>query len=120
MMGTKSLTLIAFLLAIPTFGVSLLVWFWAKFKYDKSVASRALVNAILNSYKNDGKEEVLFAVNNTSLSMVFDMLGGQIISGGMGASSVSGILPHPKDDVILNVVMTQASRNRLIVKATTT
>jgi len=116
-MQTKILTLIAFLLAIPTFGISLMVWFFIKFKYDKTMA-RALMPAILRSYKNDGKEEVRFAINNASLSMVFDMYGGRQVDQTGLNNAVVGVLPHPNEDIMLKVLMAQSSGNKVIISAT--
>ena len=116
-MQTKILTLIAFLLAIPTFGISLAVWFFIKFKYDKTMA-RALMPAILVSYKNGGKEEVRFAINNASLSLVFDMYGGKQVDQTGLNNAVVGVLPHPHEDIMLKVLMAQSSGNRVLIRAT--
>ena len=53
-MKTKILTAVAILLAIPTYGISLVVWLFAKYKYDKFSASRVLINAGVISYNNNG------------------------------------------------------------------
>lgn len=53
-MKTKILTAVAILLAIPTYGISLVVWLFAKYKYDKFSAPRVLINAGVISYSNNG------------------------------------------------------------------
>ncbi len=92
-MKTKILTVIAILLAIPTYGISLLVWLFAKYKYDKFSAPRVLINAGVISYSNNGTNEVRYGINNAALPIVFDYFGGKIISN-IG-NSVSGVLPNP-------------------------
>ena len=79
-MKTKILTVIAILLAIPTYGISLLVWLFAKYKYDKFSATRVLINAAVISYNNNGVNEVRYGINNAALPIVFDYFGGKIIS----------------------------------------
>ena len=53
-MKTKILTAVAILLAIPTYGISLVVWLFAKYKYDKFSAPRVLINAGVISYNYNG------------------------------------------------------------------
>ena len=59
-MKTKILTAVAILLAIPTYGISLVVWLFAKYKYDKFCATRVLINAAAISYNNGGVNEVRY------------------------------------------------------------
>lgn len=115
-MKTKILTVIAILLAIPTYGISLLVWLFAKYKYDKFSATRVLINAAVISYNNNGVNEVRYGINNAALPIVFDYFGGKIISD-MG-DSVSGVLPNPSNGDLMVVTMSQISENRLLIKAT--
>lgn len=90
-MKTKILTVIAILLAIPTYGISLVVWLFAKYKYDKFSATRVLINAAVISYNNGG----------ANLPIVFDYFGGKIIND-MG-NSVSGILQNPSNGDLMIV-----------------
>ena len=115
-MKTKILTVLAILLAIPTYGISLIIWLFAKYKYDKFSATRVLINAAVISYNNGGRNETRYAINNAALPMVFDCFGGRIITN--LDTSVSGVIPHPRKDVILIVTMTQISNNQLLIKAT--
>ena len=115
-MKTKILTILAILLAIPTYGISLIIWLFAKYKYDKFTATRVLINAAVISYNHGGENEIRYAVNNAALPMVFDAFRGKIVTD-LGYS-VSGILPHPSEDVMLIVTMTQISNNQLLIKAT--
>jgi hypothetical protein len=115
-MKTKVLTFIAILLAIPTYGISLIVWIFAKYKYDKFCATRVLINAAVMSYKNSGENEVRYGVNNAALPMLFDAFGGWIIAD-MG-SVVSGVVPHPRTGEMIHVTMSQISQNRLLIKGT--
>lgn len=48
--------------------------------------------------------------------MLFDYFGGKVITD-LG-TSISGILPHPRENVMLIVTMTQISNNQLLIKAT--
>ncbi len=70
-MKTKVLTLIAILLTIPTYGISLIVWIFLKYQYDKFYATRVLINAAVMSFINNGENEVRYGANNAALSMVF-------------------------------------------------
>ena len=115
-MKTKILTVIAILLAIPTYGISLLVWLFAKYQYDKFTATRVLINATVISYNNNGKNEVRYGVNNAALPIVFDYFGGKIITD-MG-DSVSGVLPNPSNGDLMVVTMSQIPNNKLLIKAT--
>lgn len=115
-MKTKILTILAILLAIPTYGVSLIVWLFAKYKYDKFSATRVLINAAIISYNNGGANETRYAINNAALPMLFDYFGGKVITD-LG-TSISGILQHPRENVMLIVTMTQISNNQLLIKAT--
>lgn len=115
-MKTKILTVIAILLAIPTYGISLIVWLFAKYKYDKFSATRVLINAAVISYNNNGANEVRYGINNAALPIVFDYFGGKIINN--AGNSVSGILPSPSNGNLMVVTMSQISDNRLLIKAT--
>lgn len=116
-MKTTIITIISILLAIPTYGLSIIIWVLIKYKVDKHTAGRVLINAIVMSYENGGDNEVRYHVNNAALPMVFDMFGGQVIGSDIG-NSVSGVLPHPRKNVMLLATMTQISGNRLLIKAT--
>ena len=54
------------MLAIPTYGISLVVWLFAKYKYDKFCATRVLINAAVISYNNGGVNEVRYGINNAA------------------------------------------------------
>ena len=114
-MKTKILTVIAFLLAIPTYGISLAIWIFLKYRYDKISATRVLINAAVSSYNNGGKEEIRYAVNDAALPLVFSMFGGKINED--RTSFISGILPHPTNGESMLVTMEQLSENRLLINA---
>lgn len=115
-MKTKVLTLIAVLLAIPTYGISLVIWIFAKYKYDKFSATRVLINAAVMSFEDGGENEVRYAINDAALPMLFDAFRGYIITD-LG-SVVSEIVPHPRTGEMMHVTMSQISDNRLLIKAT--
>ena len=115
-MKTKILTAISILLAIPTYGISIIVWIIIKYQYDKYTATRVLINAAVMSYKNNGKNEIRYGVNNAALPLLFDCFGGRMIYD--GEEIVSGVLSHPITQVPMRVTMTQSSENKLIVRAT--
>ena len=115
-MKTIILTLIALALAIPTYGISLIVWIFIKYKYDKTTATRTLINAAVMSYERNGQNEVRYAINNAALSLLFDCFGGKVIFD--NGSSVSGILPHPRTGELMVVTLSQISDNKLLIKAT--
>jgi len=116
-MKTTIITIISILLAIPTYGLSIIVWIYIKYKTDKHAAERVLINAIVMSYENGGADEIRYHINNAALPMVFDIFGGQVIGDDIG-NSINGILPHPRKNIVLLVTMTQVSGNRLLIKAT--
>jgi len=115
-MKTIILTLIAIALAIPTYGISLIIWIFIKYKYDKTTATRVLINAAVISYENNGENEVRYAVNNAALPLLFDCFGGKVLID--NGSSVSGVLPHPRTLKLMAVTLSQISGNRLLIKAT--
>lgn len=115
-MKTTILTLIAILSAIPTYGISLIVWIFIKYKYDKFYATRVLINAAVMSYENFGENQVRYAANNAALPMLFDAFHGWVVAD-MG-NVVSGVLPHPRTGEMMHVTMSQISDNRLLIKAT--
>jgi hypothetical protein len=115
-MKTTIITIIAVLLAIPTYGISLILWIVIKYKIDKHAAERVLINAIVMSYNNGGKNEVRYHINNAALPMVFNIFGGEIISD--TGKSVSGVIPHPRENIMLVTTLSQISNNQLLIKAT--
>jgi hypothetical protein len=116
-MKTTIITIISILLAIPTYGLSIIVWLFIKYKIDKHAASRVLINAIVMSYENGGTNEIRYHINNAALPMVFDIFGGRVLGDDIG-DSISGILPHPRKNIVLLATLTQVSGNRLLIKAT--
>ena len=115
-MITKILTVISILLAIPTFGISLVVWLVIKYQYDKTTATRTLINTVVLSYENNGSEEVRHKINNAEMPLLFDLFGGTILKD-FGDATV-GVLPHPITKERMLVTMKQISDNRLLIKAT--
>lgn len=115
-MKTIVLTIIAILLAIPTYGISLVVWLYIKYKYDKTTATRVLINAAVISFENNGRNEIRYAINNAAMPLLFDVFHGKIVSD-LG-NSVSGVLPHPRTGQMMVVTMSQISNNKLLIKAT--
>jgi len=88
-MKTTIITIISILLVIPTYGLSI----------------------------NGGADEIRYYINNAALPMVFDIFGGQVVGDDIG-NSISGILPHPRKNIVLLATLTQVSGNRLLIKAT--
>ena len=113
-MKTKILTIIAFLLGIPTYGISIIIWIFIKYQYDKICATRGLINAIVSSYNNDGRDEVRYAINDAALPLVFSIFGGTISENSNGF--ISGILQHPTNGEFMSITMEQISENRLLIK----
>jgi hypothetical protein len=113
---TKILTIIAILLAIPTYGISLIIWLFVKYKYDQFCANRVLINAIIMFYNKNGADEFRYRINNAALPMVFNYFGGTILYNEPG--SIYGELPNPLTGDLMLVRMIQYSDNRLLIKAT--
>lgn len=114
-MKTVGLTILALIFAIPTYGISLVLWGFVKNYYDSFCAKRILMDAILTSYNKDGEYEIRYGVNNAALPMVFDFFGGYILTD--VKSHMRGILPHPYEDTLLIVTMAQVKGNRLFINA---
>jgi len=111
---TVSFTIIALALAIPTFGTSLILWFWLKSKYDNKVVFLILAQ-IKISFNHNGSFQELFGVNNASIRKTFSFFGShdlseQILDGG------TGLINHPELGEVY-VVIKQAPGNRLLVSA---
>ncbi len=115
-MKTKLLTLVALVLAFPTYGISLIIWVAIKYYYDKVCATRILINAAVISVASHGHNEIRYGINNAALPMLFDAFEGRILMD-LG-HMVSGILPHPTTGEMIHVTMSQISQNRLVIKAT--
>lgn len=117
-MKTKILTLIAIILTIPTFGTSILIWIFIKYKYDKFVAHRVLMNAVVMSYEHEGKEEIRNGVNDAALIMFFNLFNGYLMHNGKGVDrSIRGVVNHPLKNIILVVAMIQQEGNKLKITA---
>lgn len=123
-MKTVILLIISILLAIPTYGISILVFIFAKYKYDSFIARRVLINAVVMSYERNGENQIRYGVNDGAISMMFELCGGRVVNQltsnsltGVG-SSFSGILPHPIKPVMLVATLTQVSGNAVLIKAT--
>jgi hypothetical protein len=114
-MITKILTVISILLAIPTFGISLVVWLVIKYQYDKTTVTRTLINTIVLSYENNGSEEVCHKINNAAMPLLFDLFGGTILKD--FGDAIVGVLPHPTTKEKMFVTMNQISDGRLLIKA---
>ncbi len=88
--------------------VILVSWIYAQSSTAKFMAERILINAIVMSYENGGKAELRHNIVPQALPMVFDILDGQYTkySDGVG---VFGTLRHPREDILLDVNMTEHS-----------
>lgn len=117
-MKTKILALIAIILAIPTFGASILIWIFIKYKYDKFVAHRVLMNAVVMSYEHEGQDEIRKGVNNAALIMFFNLFNGRLFHDGKEEDrSIRGVVKHPSKNIILVVAMIQQEGNKLKITA---
>ena len=68
------------------------------------------------SYKNNGENEVRYAVNNAALGLVFDLYHGKILYEGDGV--ITGLIKHPLNNNMMITTMSQISNNKLLIKAT--
>ena len=114
--------LIAIILAIPTFGVSLIVFFLVKNWFDKT-AARAILNACLTSY-HEGRVIDLYHVNRGAITKLFGWFSeGEyscVNSRKSKGCSYSGFLDHPRlGQIYLTVFYTVRSgtKNRIFVLA---
>jgi len=110
------ITIISILLAIPTYGLSIIIWIYIKYRIDKFLATKILIPAVIASFQNDGAIEIRYNITNMAVRMLFGLFNGKIIKDDI-ENSVSGIFPHPTKDIILLVTMTQVSGNKLLIKA---
>jgi len=68
--------LIAFILAIPTWGMSLVIFFWLKKKYDDMAVVAILNKAKLSAMR--GSFEELYKINNAAIDKVYTLFGTQV------------------------------------------
>lgn len=88
--------LFAAVAAIPTWGLSLVVFWLLKRAYDKRLANALLAKAVTSMQQGIGEE--LFRVNNASISRVFDLFEVDGKGDGFSAGGVWlrwGVLRHP-------------------------
>jgi hypothetical protein len=114
-MKTIIITLIALALAIPTYGISLIVWVIIKYKMDSFIAKRAIINSIISSCDAGGENKSLHSINNNAVRLVFKLFNGEILT--RIGKSVSGVVPHPVSGALMHATITQMSNNVLQIKA---
>lgn len=114
-MKTVILAIIALALAIPTYGISFVVWLIIKYKIDSFIARRAIINSIISSCDAGGENKSLHSVNNAAVRLVFRLFNGEILT--RIGKSVSGVIPHPVSGAIMHATLTQMSNNVLLIKA---
>lgn len=91
--------ILAAALAIPTWGISLLVFWWLKRAYDKRTVSAILAKAAISMQEVDGEE--LFHVNHAAVAKVFKDHEIAGTGEGMNVGGVWlrwGVLTHPMID----------------------
>ena len=113
-MKTFIFTILALALAVPTYGISLIVWLIIKYKTDSFMARRAIINSIISSCASGGKNKKLHNINNAAVKMVFRLFGGTILT--QIGKSVSGVILHPFTGAEMHTTLTQVSNNVLLIK----
>ncbi|MDO9206752.1 MAG: hypothetical protein Q7T91_00740 [Sulfuricurvum sp.] len=117
-MFTTITGIIAIILAIPTFGISIIVWIYMKYSADKQMAKGIYehvfydyINAAIVKQILDGHYYELRHINNAVLTLLFDMYGGKILTN--NGNMVSGILPYPPKNVVVFITLEQQVNNVL-------
>lgn len=108
--------IVALVMAIPTYGVSLVVSYLMMYWFDKFVARRILINAIVTSYRMGGDDQILDKISMLSYPMVFTIYGGKVVTD-LG-SVVSGFIPHPVTGEVIVATITKMADGRTLVKGT--
>ena len=115
---------ISLVLAIPTFGISLLLFFLTKNWFDK-LAARAILNSAMTSLRT-GEPQFLYHINQGGIRKVFDAFTidadyDKKYYEEERATSYTGTINHPgyKGLMILNVMYTPRSgtKNTIIISA---
>ncbi len=75
-MITYILGIIAFVFAIPTWGMTLVVFFWLKKKYDNMTVLHIMEEAKMSV--KDAKFKTLHKVNNAAIDKVYTLFGSQV------------------------------------------
>lgn len=131
-MKTAIFALIALALAIPTWGVSLIVFLWLKSKYDNKALNLIMAEAVM-SY-NDGNFRHLHNINNASIRKIYEVFGTQYYGYSVDEyirSNEAGILRtdfHYEKNVIYPIIqhpilgeillyLSQGERNKLNIFA---
>lgn len=92
-------SILAAALAIPTWGVSLVVFWWLKRTYDKRTVSAILAKAVISMQEQAGEE--LFHVNHAAIAKVFKDHQVAGTGDGMNVDGIWlrwGVLTHPMID----------------------
>lgn len=105
--------LVSLLLAIPTYGLSLVVLFLIKSWFDKQ-AVRAILNKALISLKDGSEEaEVLYHINRRAVTRTFDLFAidersEEKVNNDNVITSYTALIQHPmvKSPIFLNVIYT--------------
>ncbi|WP_199479730.1 hypothetical protein [Vibrio harveyi] len=118
--------LLALFLTIPTYGISLIVFFWVKDWCDKQAARAILNTALISLKKGTDDVEELYHINRGGIKKVFDAFSigecrEENVDGDRGITSYTGLIQHPmvKAPIILNVIYTAraGTKNTIFIKA---
>jgi hypothetical protein len=114
-MKTIILTIVAMGLAIPTFGMSLVIWLYLKHIYDNKAVNLILIQAKRSS--NNGRQaEHLFGVNNASIRRVYSYFRDHSKPVKESPNEYWGIIIHPEIGPI-ELELKNGSHNTLVIKA---
>lgn len=118
--------ILAIILAIPTFGISIVLWIYLKYASDK-LAAKSIYELIFYEFIKNSQDVIVMGnyieilpdprsselrhINNAALTLIFDMYGGNILLN--EGSKVSGILPYPPKNIIAFITLTQKDDNAL-------
>ncbi len=107
----KILGFIAILLAIPTFGISLVVWIIIKYAYDNMIIDK-IMEKVLYAYSplvfDDRSANMFIDINSAAVPFFFDKFNGKILEY-KEDSHILGLVSHPEKAIELLVFMIDTS-----------
>ncbi len=115
---TYILTAIAILLAIPTFGVSLVGWIAIKYFYDLNNAKR-IMQELISCCDSVSECDSFCKINNASIGLLYDIYGDGKLSRDFSnikiGTAYSMTLIDPETEIKIYTTLTQLSNNTLSI-----
>ncbi|GGD48468.1 hypothetical protein GCM10012288_23350 [Malaciobacter pacificus] len=112
-MKTYIFILFALLLAIPTYGLSIVIYFLLKFLNDKYLAQNYIFKNVMSSY-NTGERITISNVSDSSLYMLFDSFDGKVTAD--LNNYIRGYIVHPINNITLSIILHKLKNDKVDIK----